>query len=432
MTTFGHAISAIVAPLLLRWRIARVDVVSTAEPRHEALPEPIGGWLVAADERISLAGSPGAEHVLSIALPTALAMAEGRTPDSDLVAWLHRTADAGTVSWTSRTTFSFLRLLEFGTPRSWTFLDATGVLRMALPELASAMSRRRSDPVLLDPAGVDRFPILEKVQALRRGIVDHSDEQPAVRALALLDHPERVLLAALLIDCCAKDQVCTQAILERLCLERAVLEEAGALTTNQQLLVGTAIRPDGLTAESVLRLAVHLGDEQRAAALYVLTVAVGGLERWQRAALEELQSMLSLTLAGQRHGMATAAILEQRRRGIRELAGTSFSATALGRINSAPISYLLSTDPDIVVRHLSLLTQLKQRGRFAATVTGSETPGCWQIDLAAHDAIGLLAEHWCSGGTRSHHRRRVSRNLDRRRRSTNVLGTTGWNVPPES
>ncbi len=389
-------VTTMVTPPLLSWRIGRL-ARAVPEPPVETQTEPVGGWLVAAGERISLAGSPGPEHVLGIAMPAALAIAEGRTPDDELVGWLHRTAPQASVPWTSKTTSSLLRLLELGTPRSWRFLETTGVLQQALPELASAMSRRRSDPMLLDPAGVDRFPTLDKIKSLRRGIVDHADEQSAVRAMALLDHPDRLMLAALLVDCCADDRSRTQAVLERLCLEPAVLDEVGALTIDQFLLRASAIRPDGLTAEAVLRLAVHLGDEQRSAALYVLSVAMDGMERWERAALEELHNMLAVTLSGQRHGTATAAILEQRRRMIRELVthpsapDQGLTPTSLERIESAPISYLLSTDPEVVVRHLSLLNHLGRRGRIAAAVTGPDASGTGSIDLAAQDAVGLLA-----------------------------------------
>lgn len=388
-------VTTMITPPLLSWRVRLLERrASILEPHIPSTPEPTGGWLVAAGERISLAGSPGPEHLLAIAMPTSLAISEGRAPDDELVSWLQTTAPTASVSWTSKTTSSFLRLLEFGTPKSWRFLETTGVLQAALPELASAMTRRRSDPMLLDPAGVDRFPTLDKVKSLRRGIVDHADEQSAVRALAFLDYPERLMLAALLVDCCGDDRIRAQAVLERLCLEPSDLEEVGMLTADQHLLLATALRPDGLTAESVLRLAVHLGDEQRAAALYVLAIAMSGLERWERSAVEELHNMLALTLSGQRHGTATAAILEERRRLVRELANGAadpLSQASLDRIESAPISYLLSTEPEVVVRHLALLTQIGRRGKFAAVIAGPDHAGRRSIDLAAQDAIGLLA-----------------------------------------
>ena len=48
-------------------------------------------------------------------------------------------------------------VVERGNSRSWRFLEATGTLDRALPELARAVHRRRNDPMELDLDGAYRF-----------------------------------------------------------------------------------------------------------------------------------------------------------------------------------------------------------------------------------------------------------------------------------
>ncbi len=57
-------------------------------------------------------------------------------------------------------------VVERGNSRSWRFLEATGTLDLALPELARAVHRRRNDPMELDLDGAYRFRTLEALRVL--------------------------------------------------------------------------------------------------------------------------------------------------------------------------------------------------------------------------------------------------------------------------
>ncbi len=54
-------------------------------------------------------------------------------------------------------------MLRGGDARSWRFLDVTGVLERALPEVSAALERRRADAGELDPTRVLQLPTVELV-----------------------------------------------------------------------------------------------------------------------------------------------------------------------------------------------------------------------------------------------------------------------------
>jgi Kef-type K+ transport system membrane component KefB len=396
-------VTTLITPPLLSWRFkalrtqqieADVDLSRTLTPSVE----PTGGWLLAANDELTLAGTPDADQLLQVALPAARALTEGRIPSEQLATWIATKAPVANVTWTAKTTDSLLQLLQFGTQRSWRFLEVTGVLERALPELARAIGWRRSDALLLDPTGVHRWPTVERVKELIAGRVDKKSEQPVVPIAARLDRPQLVLLAALLVDVSDGDQRVAQAVLDRICLDQDDSDRVGNLVTDAGLLLATAIAPDGLTAESVLRVAVHLGSQYRIDEQLVLSIALNGLETWERDALLELHSLLSHTLTspvGDRRGVATAHVLEQRRADVRslvhELATPTQLIDALIRAESAPINYLITTDPSVVARQVLLLTPCPRRGEVTAKIVDVSLDGSATVELAATDVTGLLA-----------------------------------------
>jgi Kef-type K+ transport system membrane component KefB len=396
-------VTTLITPPLLSWRFkalraqrieADVDLSRSVAPSIE----PTGGWLLAANDELTLAGTPDADQLLHVALPAARALTEGRIPSEQLVSWIADKAPVANVTWTAKTTDSLLQLLQFGTQRSWRFLEVTGVLERALPELARAIGRRRSDALLLDPTGVHRWPTVERVRELIAGRVDKRSEQPMIPIAARLDRPQLVLLAALLVDVSDGDHGVAQAVLDRICLDQDEVDRVGNLVADAGLLLSTAIAPDGLTAESVLRVAVHLGSQSRIDEQLVLSIALNGLENWERDALLELHSLLSHTLTspvGDRRGVATAHVLEQRRAEVRslvhELATPTQLIDALIRAESAPINYLITTDPSVVARQVLLLTPYPRRGEVAAKIVNVSVDGSATVELAASDVTGLLA-----------------------------------------
>jgi Kef-type K+ transport system membrane component KefB len=392
-------LTTLMTPPLLNWRIKqRSATYAHIEP--EVMEEPSTGWLIAAEE-LTLAGVPNHDQLLNVALPTARSIAEGRRPSDELSAWISDASHDAHVTWTERTTASFLQLLEHGTDRSWRYLDATGALVRALPELANTIDRRKKDPSVLDPSRVVHLPTVERIRNLHRGVIDRPQEKEAVKATGRLSDLNSLLLAAFLLDVCDTDTHAAMAVLERLCLEPTLRDDAGRLVADSELLRSAAVRHDGLTSEAVLRLAVHLGDEPRADRLYVLSVAMGRLEAWEQQLLNELHELLLHTLHGQRSGTATAALVEQRRTAVRTHLADMADEQALDRVESAPLAYLLSQEPAAVARHLRLVARVASNGGIAANIHRLEPPveagalhnatAVAHIDIVARDAVGLLA-----------------------------------------
>ena len=101
--------------------------------------------------------------------------------------------------WDREASKQLFEVLRTGDARTWRFLETTGVLERALPELAEAVRRRRADPFLVDPSHVLRFSLVDTIRDLVT-----TDERAAAE-YARLEHPEWLLLAALILDTAGED-----------------------------------------------------------------------------------------------------------------------------------------------------------------------------------------------------------------------------------
>ena len=220
--------TTLLAPPLLRWRIAGLQRRHRQRP---TTPAPPGGWLRVTDA-VDLVAEPPDEEVLVVALEAALLVTHAR-PSSELLDWLGR-ADA-TAARLGRAGHGATprRSCGTGSVRSWRFLEATGILERALPELAAAVRSRSVDPFLLDPANVLQFDLVESV----RNAVHHDPR--AAAAFERLRHPERPLLAALVIAAVdgAGDPVeLARRLSDRLRLGAVAEGELTALVADRSLL----------------------------------------------------------------------------------------------------------------------------------------------------------------------------------------------------
>ena len=163
----------------------------------------------------------------------------------------------------------------------------------ALPELAEAVRRRRDDPFLIDPSHVLRFSLVDTIRHLVA-----TDERAAAE-YARLQHPEWLLLAALILDTAGEDAEpvdLARRLAGRLDLGAAAEQEIALLVGDSSLLRAAAQRVDGFDEERVFALATHLDRPERARALYLLTLALGGLEPWDRSRLDEMHDLVLAAL----------------------------------------------------------------------------------------------------------------------------------------
>ncbi len=317
-------------------------------------------------------------------MQAALAIADGGTPGPRLLDWLGALPDEP-LRWDNSATGQLFDVLLHGNDRTWRFLEASGVLERALPELAGAVRRRRADPHLLDSSQVLRFELVDRLRDQARDDPRAGAEQKA------LEHPEWLVLAALILDTAGEDSEpvpLARRLVQRLDLGAAAEEEIALLVGNPGLLRAAAGRVGGLDEESVLKLASHLERPERARALYLLSLALGVLEHVERRRLDDMLTLV-VTLLEQPSltGLDARNLVEQRRAEAMRLVAESQRQE---RIEHAPRAYLLSQAAAAVARQVKLLDHLPGRNE-AKVALYSFVADEWEIDVASRDRPALLA-----------------------------------------
>lgn len=369
--------STVLTPPVLRWRLLRMR--SRPAAAGPAAPRPEGGWLLVLDGprngTVELAAEPPVSAALPVAIEAALLGAHHR-PGERLLAWLSGLPDTP-LAWDRAARARFFELLDVGGPRSWRFLDLTGVLDRALPELGEALTRRQADPFELDPIGALRWPRLSRLHE--------------IEARRRLQHPERVLMAALVLDATEGGPpavAVARRMVQRLDLGAAAELAVAGLVGDAELLRAAARRRDSLEEEAVLQLAVHLRSSEQARALHLLTLAGDDLEPWERERLRELHELLQAALAHpELTGRDAANAIEQRRAAAARL---STDPAVQERIRAAPRAYVLATTPGDLARQAAMCEPPPRPDEPRVSVTPAGG-GRWRVEVVARDRVGLLA-----------------------------------------
>ena len=383
--------TTLIAPPLLRWRLEQLRA-GRAERRHPTPAPPGGRWLVPRDGAIELVGSPPEGLALSLALEAAQAISRGNVqPGRTLLDYLGDLGDTP-MRWDREASRRLFEVLRSGDARTWRFLETTGVLERALPELAEAVRRRRDDPFLIDPSHVLRFSLVDTIRDLV------STDERAAAEYARLQHPEWLLLAALILDTAGEDASpvdLARRLAGRLDLGAAAEQEIALLVGDSSLLRAAAQRVDGFDEERVFALATHLDRPERVRALYLLTLALGGLEPWDRSRLDELHDLVLAALEQpDLTGLDARNLVERRRAEAMRAAGDDPAVAE--RIARAPRTYLLAQDAADIARQAALLEPLPSQGRARVAASQLEEAGKpsereWRVDVASRDRPGLLA-----------------------------------------
>jgi Kef-type K+ transport system membrane component KefB len=374
-------VTTLIAPPLLRWRLQQI--ARGRRPSLGAEPMPSGGWL-RVDGEVDLVGDPPARVGLAIGLEAALAIAHGAAPGTRLLDWLGALPNEPT-QWDRAATDQLFEVLLHGNDRAWRFLEASGVLERALPELAGEVRRRRADPHLLDSSQVLRFELVERLRDVAR------DDARAGLVQRELEHPEWLLLAALILDTAGEDSepvALARRLVHRLDLGAAAEQEIAMLVGNPGLLRATVGRFDGLDEESVLKVATHVETPERARALFLMSLALGSLEAIDRRRLYELLDLIVRLLEQPGvTGLEVRNLVEQRRAEATRLVA---HPSQRERIEHAPRAYLLSQPAFAVARQVQLLDRLPGRHEARVALYAFEDDE-WEIDVASRDRPALLA-----------------------------------------
>jgi Kef-type K+ transport system membrane component KefB len=377
--------TTLLAPPLLRWRLHQIRA-GRARLRHPSAAPPRGRWLVVRDGHLDLAGSPPEALALTLALEAAQSISrDGVRPGAALLDYLGD-RDHAPMRWDGEASRRLFDVLRTGDARTWRFLEATGVLERALPELAEAIRRRRADPFVVDPSHVLSFSLVDAIRDLVA-----TDERAAAE-YGRLDHPEWLLLAALILDTAGEDASpidLARRLAGRLDLGAAAEQEIALLVGDSGLLRAAARRIDGLDEERVFALATHLDRPERTGALYLLTLALGGLEPWDRGRVDELVDVVLAVLERpDLTGLDARNLVERRRAEAVRIAGADGAVAE--RIAGAPRTYLLAQDAADVARQAALLEPLPARGGARVAVAPVDD-GRWRVEVASRDRPGLLA-----------------------------------------
>ena len=167
------------------------------------------------------------------------------------------------------------------------------------------------------------------------------------------------------------------------------------LVAEHLLLSHTAFRRDVEDPATVAEVAQRVGTGERLDHLYVMTVCdirAAGPQRlnpWKAALLENAYRRLHQLLADVPVEDDRARSLARQRQRALELAGERGERFRQW-LASLPSSYLLGTEPELIVRDYAHLAALR-RGMVEADIQGGHN-GTWSVTVYAHDRPRLFAD----------------------------------------
>ncbi len=374
--------TTVVAPPWLRHRIQRIRRVAFERAVESAPPE---GWLVVGDEEVELRAEPPAGLAPHIGLDAAFLCRE-RRPGARLLDWLTR-APAESPSWDEDLRHRFLTVLRGGNARSWRLLDVTGLLRLLLPDIDTAMRKRKQDAFDLDPAAGLRWGEVETLNDL----VQRSDD-PAARLWSVVDQ-DVVLVAALARSAFRGSEAAASArrLAETIGLEQRQVDEVEFLVAERELLTAAATRISMGREEAVLELAAHVGIRPRADALYLLAAATT-TDPTSRDALDELYGLITSAMAHpELAGVATTDLVEAKKEAVIHALQRMPETVSRRLLEDAPRRYLLVHTPQTIARHAKMLDPLPTRDEVRVHADPDLEKGEWTVDVATLDKPGVLA-----------------------------------------
>lgn len=364
-------VTTLVSPPLLRARISRAAVPAPSADDPEVTREPAGGWAARRDDGIHILGTPSSRDTLKVALDVAL-LASSASVSTDAMEWLHSHRGMD-LSWDDNTTRRLLVLLFEAGPRSWRLLELTGVLERSLPEFARSIEARQSDSTELDPTHTMSLPTVE---AIRSRFTD-----PRMK-------DESLVLAAFLSDICTNGAA-PMGILDRLHLTESLRAEVSALVAASSLLEAIAkSEPYDNSPRVMAQLAEYLGNPTAVERCRILTESRVPFNDRQYPRLIDITTGVQALLAHPELIEGQESSLEGvRRREAIELAPNEF---VRDRIAHADAGYVISHDPETIVRHATLV-EPAPRGRNVRVNVLDGSTGLWVVEIATRDARGLLA-----------------------------------------
>jgi [protein-PII] uridylyltransferase len=311
---------------------------------------------------------------------------------------------AGAVRWTEDVRDAFLGLLRVGRPavRALDTLDRLGLLERYVPAWSPVRCRPQRDPYHRFSVDVH---LLESFAEMARLLEDPGTDPLAARAVEALTDRDAVLVGALLHDIGktgAGDHVPNGArvateTLERIGLSGSTRDLAVFLVREHLLLSDTATRRDLEDDDLVLDVAARVGDPERLAALYLLTIAdaeaTGPLAwtPWRAALVRELVAKVQRVLERGEAGVRTAERLVERAEAVRSLLPEPDRAVLDGFLARMPRGYVLALPAERIAHHVGLVSPPLGTQEVRTLSAKGSRPGTYELTVVAGDRPGLLS-----------------------------------------
>ncbi len=285
-----------------------------------------------------------------------------------------------------------------------TTMHHSGLLGAYLPETAGVFQLPQDDAYHLYTVDVHQLRTVDVLSAL----ASHEDDGEALAAelLGQISRPRLLYLAALLHDVgkvegkghARRGAEMVKPLLKRLDLSD---EEAGVvrfLIANHLFLSDTASRRDLHDEKMLFEAARLVGDEERLAMLYLLSIADGkatgpsAWTSWKSTLVKEfyIKTLAMLQRRDLDH-LGSPEWLAGLREEVIALLGQRVPAEeAARRLDAMSDQYLLATEPPVIAEHIELQTQLKAGRRLVLKVEERSEAGYCQLTLVTRRRRGLF------------------------------------------
>jgi [protein-PII] uridylyltransferase len=222
---------------------------------------------------------------------------------------------------------------------------------------------------------------------------------------AVRDH-DALLLGALLHDIGKRGQgdhvsaglKVAASILDRLGVSKLTGALVLFLVEEHLLLADTATRRDLEDENLVFDVAARVGDQERLAALYLLTMADAAATGphawtpWRATLIRDLVARVQHVLERGDMGAATAERLYAQEGLIRRLLQDEDPAAVARFLDTMPRTYLLTVLPERAIRHFHLVQPPPGTLDVRTQAEPGARPGAYGLTVVAHDRPGLLSK----------------------------------------
>lgn len=351
-----------------------VVLVTTVVP-----PPLLRARLVAIRRRRPAAERGAARRDLLAWALSAAAHLRDRPAPPELVDALAERAEAR-LEWSGEARGHLEDVLLHGGPAAWRFLQVTGVLAGALPDLDAIIRTQSVDPRMIDPLGAWRWPRVERLVELR------PDTTPPTL-------PQ--MLAALALDAAGdgddQDEVeatgLIRAIGARVGLDPHTVEVAVALAGDAFLLEAVCARPWALHDRSLTVLVEHLGTPERLEAVSdLVSAAPMAADREMGSVIEAVVSAVRNAMAG-REGSAVLTAADRRAAATAKVADPD----AERAVAEAPRAHVCTQSIDELAHQAELVAATRGGGGEMRSAITIDQPTRYRVEVTARDRVGLLA-----------------------------------------